>query len=150
MCVYGAVKILGYFSRDLYRLAFQFDLAYGLLIMLVGAMMIIFTGTVYKSFGFFIGLIALTDALFKIQITVDSKKFGISKWWLIGIFAVITAVIGIGLILNPYIAAEYTMILIGTVLVFEGIMNLCVAIFMVKIIRYSENISTNYEIKGER
>ena len=29
LIVYGLIKILGYFSRDIYCLAFQFDLAFG-------------------------------------------------------------------------------------------------------------------------
>lgn len=36
MIGFGAVKLMGYFSRDLYRLAFQFDLAYGILLIVLG------------------------------------------------------------------------------------------------------------------
>ena len=32
MIVFGAVKVAGYLSRDLFRLAFQYDLAFGLLL----------------------------------------------------------------------------------------------------------------------
>lgn len=32
MIGFDAVKLMGYFPRDLYRLAFQFDLAYGILL----------------------------------------------------------------------------------------------------------------------
>ena len=35
LIAFGIVKLIGYFSKDLYRLAFQFDLSLGL--MLVGA-----------------------------------------------------------------------------------------------------------------
>ena len=31
MLLFGIVKLVGYFSKDLYRLAFQYDLAFGLL-----------------------------------------------------------------------------------------------------------------------
>lgn len=36
MLIFGAVKLVGYFSRDLFRLAFQYDLAFGLLLMALG------------------------------------------------------------------------------------------------------------------
>ena len=36
LIVYGLIKILGYFSRDIYCLAFQFDLAFGVLLAAVG------------------------------------------------------------------------------------------------------------------
>ena len=37
----GVVKLVGYFSKDLYRLAFQFDLAFGILSILLGVVFII-------------------------------------------------------------------------------------------------------------
>lgn len=135
MCVYGAVKIVGYFSRDLYRLAFQFDLAYGLLIIVLGIVMLLFTDNLVSGFGFMLGVIVLTDALFKVQITLDSKKFGIGSWWLIALFALLTAAVGILLIANPHIMAELTMMLAGISLVCEGVLNLCVVILAVKIVK---------------
>lgn len=134
MCVYGAVKIIGYFSRDLYRLAFQFDLAYGLLIMVVGAAMLIFTNNITSIFGVVLGVIILTDALFKVQITIDSKKFGIKTWWLIAVFAVITAAAGVWLIAVSKNFDAFTMALAGAALVCEGILSFCVVILAVKIV----------------
>lgn len=32
MIAFGAFKLVGYFSRDLYRLAFQYDLEFGILL----------------------------------------------------------------------------------------------------------------------
>ena len=36
MIVFGAIKLVGYFSRDLFRLAFQYDLAFGILLIAIG------------------------------------------------------------------------------------------------------------------
>ena len=36
LIAFGIVKLLGYFSKDLYRLAFQFDLAFGILLIALG------------------------------------------------------------------------------------------------------------------
>ena len=40
LTVCGIIKIIGYFSKDLYRLAFQFDLALGLLCLLLGLILL--------------------------------------------------------------------------------------------------------------
>ena len=37
LVAFGVVKLIGYFSKDLYRLAFQFDLAFGILLLALGA-----------------------------------------------------------------------------------------------------------------
>ncbi|MBD9004923.1 MAG: DUF308 domain-containing protein [Faecalibacterium prausnitzii] len=41
MILFGVVKLVGYFSRDLYRLAFQYDLACGCLLILLGLVMLL-------------------------------------------------------------------------------------------------------------
>ena len=119
LIVYGLIKILGYFSRDIYCLAFQFDLAFGVLLAAVGIIIIVRRNVVVNLiFGIF-GLLILADALFKIQMSIDAKKFGLNLWWRI----------------RPFEAAEIMMILVGVSVLFEGILNLCVAIYTVKIIK---------------
>lgn len=36
LIVFGCVKLVGYFSKDLFRLAFQYDLAFGVLLIAGG------------------------------------------------------------------------------------------------------------------
>ena len=125
--VYGAIKIIGYFSRDFYCLAFQFDLAFGVLLAAVGVVIIIRRNVVV--------ILILADALFKIQTSIDAKKFGLSLWWRILLMAILAGVLGLLLLVRPFEAAEVMMILVGVSLLFEGILNLCVAIYTVKIIK---------------
>lgn len=40
LILFGAVRIAGYFSRDLYRLAFQYDLPLGFLLIALGVIML--------------------------------------------------------------------------------------------------------------
>ena len=40
LIAFGIVKLLGYFSKDLYRLAFQFDLAFGILLIVLGGIIL--------------------------------------------------------------------------------------------------------------
>ena len=83
LIVYGLIKILGYFSRDIYCLAFQFDLAFGVLLAAVGIIIIVRRNVVVNL--------------------------------IFGIFGLL--------------------ILAGVSVLFEGILNLCVAIYTVKIIK---------------
>ena len=49
--------------------------------------------------------------------------------------AILAGVLGLLLLVRPFEAAEVMMILVGVSLLFEGILNLCVAIYTVKIIK---------------
>ena len=48
--------------------------------------------------------------------------------------AILTGVLGFILLVRPFEAAEVMMILVGVSILFEGILNLCVAVYTVKII----------------
>ena len=76
--VFGIIKIMGYFSKDVYRLAFQFDLAFGIAMIICGTVTLINPRILLGMFPVFIGIFVLVDGLFKIQTAFDSKRFGLS------------------------------------------------------------------------
>ena len=80
MIGFGAVKLMGYFSRDLYRLAFQFDLAYGILLIVLGLIVLVRPVQLVSFFCLVLGICILADGLFKIQAASDSKRFGLRSW----------------------------------------------------------------------
>ena len=133
LIAYGCIKIVGYFSKDYYCLAFQFDLAFGILLIAVGASIIARREQVVNLIFAIFGILTLADALFKIQMSMDAKRFGLSLWWRILVVAVLTGILGVLLLIRPFDAAEIMMILVGVSFLFEGILNLCVAIYTIKI-----------------
>ena len=138
LTVYGIIKMVGYFSRDLYRLAFQYDLASGSLITALGVIMLLLPDGVISVTHTVIGILILADGLFKIQIAIDARRFGVGKWWLITIFAILTGIAGLLLILYPFAGAEAAVILLGAALLAEGILSFSVALCAVKIIRHQQ------------
>lgn len=135
LILFGIIKIIGYCSKDLYRLAFQYDLAFGILLIALGAVLLLRTETMVNVIWVLLGISILADALLKIQIAVDSKIFGIQQWWLIFSMAILTGVIGFLLVFRPSESARVIMVLLGVSLLFEGILNLVTILTAVKIIR---------------
>lgn len=135
MLVFGLVKLVGYFSKDLFRLAFQFDLEAGILMMVLGVIVLFNPKNLMTFICVALGIAILLDGLFKIRIAMDSKQFGIKSWWLIGILAVITGIIGITLIFNSGTGAKILSVLLGISLLSEGILNLYTVISTVRIIK---------------
>ena len=135
MIVFGAIKIVGYFSKDLFRLAFQYDLEFGVILIVLGVIVLVKPLDVLNFIFIATGFAILADSLFKIRIATDAKKFGIDAWWTIFAFAVLTGVIGILLVIRPWESARILTALLGISLLSEGILNLCVAISTVKIVK---------------
>lgn len=152
MILFGFIKIIGYCSRDLYRLAFQYDLALGLLLMALGVLFIVRVNAIIPIICTILGICVFIDALLKIQISIDSKAFGISLWWLILSAAVVTGAAGFMLILRPWESAKVVMILLGIALITEGLLNLITVLAVVKLIRRQQPtiIDTEYrEIRND-
>lgn len=135
LIICGIIKLIGYFSKDLYRLAFQFDLAFGLLTLAIGLMLLFQAKGAIMALHVIIGVLVLTDGLFKLQTALDARRFGLSDWWLIAVTAVISAAFGLFLVTDPFAGAAALMMMTGFTFLAEGILNLCVALCAVKIIQ---------------
>lgn len=135
LIVCGIIKLIGYFSRDLYRLAFQFDLAFGLLSTVMGVLLLFRRDSVLRVLHVIIGVIALADGLFKLQTALDARRFGLDRWWVIAVTSVISALFGLLLVADPFTGGIVLMVKMGLTFLAEGILNLCVALCAVKIIQ---------------
>ncbi len=133
--VFGAVKIASYFSKDLYRLAFQHDLAEGILLVILGVTGAVRPDLFLGFIGVIFGVCVMTDGLLKMQTAIDAKLFGVNKWWLIMAAAIITGTAGFFLIINPVESASVAAVILGTSLLAEGVLNLITVLVAVKIIR---------------
>ena len=150
MVVCGAIKLGGYFSKDLCRLAFQYDLVSGILLMVFGIIILLRPSSLMNLVTIVLGLYILADGVFKIQIAVDSKKFGLSRWWAILVPALICVVFGAMLIFFPAGTRAVTVIM-GIDLLAEGLLNICTVICAVKIVKNQkpDYFEAEYTEKGE-
>ena len=66
---------------------------------------------------------------------MDARKFGIEKWWLILIIALLVSIVGIILMVTPFAAQTVAAWVIGINLVLDGVLNICVVLSTVKTLR---------------
>lgn len=133
LSAFGVIKIIGYFSRDLYRLAFQYDLAFGILLLTLGMIMFLYYRGILPAFDTIFGILLLADGLFRIQLSIDAKAFGIKAWWLILALAIAAGVCGVLLVLHPVESGVFVMQLLGVAFLFEGGLSMSVALCAVKV-----------------
>ena len=75
--VFGIIKLVGYWSRDLFRLAFQYDLQFGVLLCVLGIITLIRHKDAVAFLCVAYGICIMADSLFKIRTALDAKAFGI-------------------------------------------------------------------------
>ena len=78
---------------------------------------------IYQHLSSCLGLLILLDALLKIQISKDARKFGLEKWNWILICSVIAGALGVLIIVKPFSGTGGSRIVGGIGLLAEGIMN---------------------------
>lgn len=125
--IFGVIKLISYFSDDLYRLAFQFDFALGIVSLVVGILMLIHPMNVVHTMPIIVGVFVLSDGAFKLQTAIDAKRFGMRYWQGIMLLAVLTCAGGLFLVIHPFEGATALMILLGVTLIVDGIQNLIIA-----------------------
>lgn len=145
---FGIIRIIGYFTNDLYKIAFQFDLALGIFASIVGIAFLLHPKWLVSALPISLGLLILVNGLFSVQSAIDAKKFGISRWKLLLFFAVATVIIGVILVFNPYRTALVITRLSGVAIAVSGIEKLIVALSTIntkKSKSFSEPIEVEYK-----
>ena len=146
LVAFGIIKLVGYFSKDLYRLAFQFDLAFGILLIAMGLVLLIKPESAMNLICMILGIEIIADGLFKIQTSLDAKRFGLNTWWLMLSLAIIAGAIGAVLIFYPSESVRALTWVLGLSLLVEGVLNLCVALCAIKIIEHQRPDTIEAEI----
>ena len=133
--VFGIAKLIGYFSKDLYRLAFQFDLEFGIIMVVLGTVVLFHPENLMAFIAAAFGIAILFDGLFKTQIALDAKRFGIKDWWLILSLAILAGIVGVALVFDSAFGAGVLSVLMGAALFSEGLLNLYTVIRTVLIVK---------------
>ena len=128
----GAVRLAGYFSKDSYNLNFQFDFAMGLVFLILGTVLIFHPGDTVAVLHFSVGILVLVDSVFKLQTALDAKHFGLKKWWVMLLCALLCAGLGLVLVILPVRTAEILVKVTGAALAVNSGENILTAGYTVK------------------
>ena len=128
----GAVRLAGYFSKDSYNLNFQFDFAMGLVFLILGTVLIFHPGDTVAVLHFSVGILVLVDSVFKLQTALDAKHFGLKKWWVMLLCALLCAGLGLVLVILSFRTAEILVRVTGAALAVNSGENILTAGYTVK------------------
>ncbi len=118
----GSIRVLGYFSNDLYRLAYQSDFAMGGLTVILGVLIFLYPANVLLLLPYVLGAYIIIDGLLKLQTAMDAKGFGMRKWG--GLLSSAIAVTVCGIVALVGAPAWNGMILTGVALAVDAAENI--------------------------
>lgn len=132
LMAYGVIKIIGYFSKDLYCLAFQYDFACGLFLIVFGVIALVRSQQIIPHLSMGLGALILLDSLLSVQMSKDAKRFGLETWYVILTAAIVAGVCGGVVIISPFHTTLGQHISAGCALLAQGFKSHCVMHYTVK------------------
>lgn len=131
--VVGLAKICGYFSNDLYRLAFQYDMAVGLFAVILGVLFLVSPERFNEAVPNSIGIYVILESVFKLQIAGDARRFGMKHWKPILFSAVLLCAVGVLTVISSYSDELDEGVMRSVALMAVGIENAWITVYTVRV-----------------
>ena len=128
----GLFSIIRFFTYDLKESFYRNDFLIGIVVLTIG-ILILFRPTVFISIiPFVLGIVIMFSAFSKLQDGITAKRLGYPNHMLYIILALIDCVFGMVVLFNPFEVATILFIIIGVGLVYSGVSDLYVTVYLSK------------------
>ena len=124
IALYGAVSLLRYFIRHKTDPENASGLVSGVILVTAGAFIMVRPDFIPKVIAVIIGIYMVISGLVNIQESMYAKGMGDTNWPGAFIPALVTALLGITLLINPLLLADATLRVMGVCLLIAGLMNI--------------------------
>ncbi len=102
-------------------------LAFGAIAVLIGLFLITSPRTFVNIFPIAAGIVILINGLFHLAEALELRRSGSSRWLAAAVLSVITVVLGLLLLLNPFGAVSTLVRVLGIVMVYNGLTGLFIS-----------------------
>ena len=143
----GGAKLFGYFSNDLYRLAFQFDLAIGIFCELLSLLIVFMPESAVDHLPSLLAFYVVLDSLLKLQISLDAKRFGMKKWPIMLLSSLLLCAAGAFTYVAEFKEIIRLVSAVGIALMADGLENVFITAYTVRIRARKKKLSEHFGIE---
>ncbi len=145
LVVYGVYGVITSFAGDPDGSVFyRRDIFMGALSLAAGLFLILKAELVMVLIPYVIGMAVGVSGLMEFQRAFGYKKLGLRDWWLLLIMALLTLGLAVLLFINPFASLMATVIMIGCAMMYEGVMNLVIVLYIGKrVAKLKERLKEN-------
>ena len=140
----GAAKLFGYFSNDLYRLAFQFDFAIGVFCEILVVLIFLLPETTFNYLPALVSVYVLLDGLLKLQTSLDARRFGMRRWLIILLTALLLCLGGGFAVYTLFADILHSVAIVGAVLIADGLENIWITAYTVRVRAKKKQVSEHF------
>ncbi|MDL2325320.1 DUF308 domain-containing protein, partial [Ruminococcaceae bacterium OttesenSCG-928-A16] len=125
--VMGLVRIASFFVRDVTERILHGDFATGIVMVAIGIFLFTNPDFLWRLLPIIIGFTILFDSIIKLQNSFAMRQMEFPAWWVYSVVSVITAVLGILLIVGVF-GDNILIYYLGGVLIADGVINIVVVL----------------------
>lgn len=124
LLIYGVVTIVSFFLRDSRQGSFVFELFLGIVAAALGLLFLLRPVIVASVLPVILGLFIVVDGLVNLKRALELRRMLYVRWTMPLVLSAVSAVLGLVIVFQPFLAAEALVMLIGAVLIYEGLSDL--------------------------
>lgn len=121
LLIVGIMRLAAYFTARDGSVYSQVNLIFGIVLIVVGALILWQWDKVLEIVPIIVGIIIVIHGISDLRQAFTLHKNEYEKWWVALILGLLTVILGVLLILNPFAALDTVVMLIGIFLIFDGI-----------------------------
>jgi uncharacterized membrane protein HdeD (DUF308 family) len=125
----AAVQLVRYFVAERGLFQSQITLVSGIVCLALGAFLILRSDVVVRILPILFGLFVVFDSLGRIQSALELRRCEYPSWKGVLLLALLSVVLGVIMIVNPFGTMETLVMAIGIILLIEGALNLLTTLY---------------------
>ena len=119
--VAGVYELVRYFKLGLAGVFFRFDLTFGICSILIGVLLLVHPYGAITFLPIAAGFYMIIGSVLDIQVAVEMRRFRLGSWGLSLALGIVSILLALFLLINPFAGAKALMILIGAALILGSI-----------------------------
>ena len=136
LAFYGVIQTVSYFSNSRQIEFFNFQLVIGLVSLLAGLVCIFNPSFINSILPLAIGVWIVLKSITTVQLAFNIKNTGTDNSWLAMLtLAIVTFILGIIVVMNPFEAAAAAVSICGAMLVISELINVFETVYMMKMVK---------------
>lgn len=130
----GALLIYSWYSGRT-RISSVITLAEGIVMLVAGLILLISPKFIISIVPFCVGTVITLNGIFNLAQALDQRKANYSHWVSSLAMAILTIVLGVLILFNPFSTMEMLVVAIGIIIIYNGVSNLLIELGYRKIYR---------------
>lgn len=128
--IYSVATLIKYFIGDKKRYYVEPNFILPVLMLVFGLVIIFKPSVIVSILPVVVGIVMIVSGVIKLQDSFNLKKYAFAKWWTVLIFAFVSVILGVVILINPFGTGLLFTRIVGLFFTIDGLLNIVSSIMM--------------------